>query len=70
MALDWSSSISDSNPAPLDSEDYIVSFELSQEQELKTFFAKYGFVVVRNVISENQVDQTVDEIWSCKEGKH
>jgi hypothetical protein len=39
------------------------SFEPDQEAEYLQFFAANGFVVVRNVLTPQQIAQTIDEIW-------
>lgn len=66
--MDWLKALSESYPAPVDSEDFVLSFDLSQRDELKAFYQKYGFVVVKNVVDENQINKTAEEIWSCKDG--
>ena len=38
--------------APKDSEGFITSFTLDQEEEYMAFFDHYGFVVVRDVITK------------------
>ncbi|EFC49277.1 hypothetical protein NAEGRDRAFT_78224 [Naegleria gruberi] len=56
---------------------YTFSFSLESileqnENELsviRSFFEQYGFVIIRNVISQEQIDKTIEEIWSIIEGK-
>eukprot|EP00761_Pharyngomonas_kirbyi_P003690 gb/GECH01003694.1/.p1 GENE.gb/GECH01003694.1/~~gb/GECH01003694.1/.p1 ORF type:complete len:387 (+),score=91.42 gb/GECH01003694.1/:1-1161(+) len=46
------------------SEDYEYrSFNIEQTQEIKQFFEKYGFVVVDNVLSSEECDASIDEVW-------
>jgi len=50
---------------PKDEEGFTQSFlPVGQEKELLEFWNKYGIVVIRDVISNQQVEKTVDEIWS------
>lgn len=47
---------------------YTLNFTMDQLDEIKAFFEKYGFVVVRNVLSEKQIEETIEEIWKIIEG--
>jgi len=47
-----------------DQEGFCKSFEISQEKEIKEFFQKYGIVVVKDVVDEEQIQRTIDEIWN------
>jgi len=49
---------------PLDNEGYCVSWPSNKEKEIKQFFSKYGFVVVRNVLTEQEVSNSVSDIWT------
>lgn len=42
--------------APKDEEGFILSFTLKQEEEYLDFFETYGFVVVKDILTE--VEQT------------
>lgn len=48
---------------PLDDEGYVQSFKLDQVEEYIEFFKKYGFVVVDNVVSSEDADATVSDVW-------
>ncbi|KAL0482534.1 hypothetical protein AKO1_002855 [Acrasis kona] len=48
---------------PKDKE-FCLSFDQKDVEGYKEFFDKYGFVVIRNVLTESEVDDTVDEIWN------
>lgn len=41
-------------------------FNQEQEEEIKDFFLRYGYVVVRNIISEEQIERTNDELWESE----
>jgi len=51
---------------PRDASDsrFILSFSTSQVAEYSQFFKDYGFVVINNVLSDEQVQATVNEIWN------
>jgi len=53
--------------APIDEEGYVQSFLADEEKELLDFFHKYGFVVVRNIISADQCEKTEDDLWRSDE---
>ncbi|CAF1005111.1 unnamed protein product [Adineta steineri] len=50
-------------PLPLDSDGFIISFNVEQQEEILTFFEKHGVVVVSNVLSDEQCQRSVDEVW-------
>lgn len=54
---------------PRDEEDprYIKSFTVDQDKEILDFFKTFGFVVVRNVLSKEDCQNTVDEMFSILE---
>ena len=49
--------------APRDSEGFTVSFDLEQEKEIHDFYDKYGFVVIKDVLSKEELKSTEDDIW-------
>eukprot|EP01087_Luapelamoeba_hula_P024522 TRINITY_DN9360_c0_g1_i1.p1 TRINITY_DN9360_c0_g1~~TRINITY_DN9360_c0_g1_i1.p1 ORF type:complete len:446 (+),score=103.34 TRINITY_DN9360_c0_g1_i1:16-1353(+) len=51
-------------PVAVDDEGFVQSFTLDQTEEFKAFFDKYGFVVVNGVISDQDCDASVEEIWN------
>ena len=51
-----------------ESDGYIKSFTVKDYKEYKAFFDKYGFVVIRDVISKDACEASIDEVWqSLKE---
>jgi len=48
---------------PLDSEGHCQSFTVDQPEEIESFFWKYGFVVVRDVLNAEEIQQTSNEIF-------
>jgi len=52
---------------PIDSEGYCKSFSLDEEQELLSFFDEFGFVVINNVLTKEEVEKTIIEIWDALE---
>lgn len=48
---------------PKDSEGFVQSFTSDQTEEITSFFFKYGFVVIRDVITEAEVESTVNDLW-------
>lgn len=55
---------------PRDSEGYVIAFDCNQVQEFLNFFDEFGFVVIKNVLNQNQINDTIDEIWTEIEGSH
>jgi hypothetical protein len=53
--------------APLDDEGFVQSFSIDQETEFLEFYNNYGFVVLKEIISSQQADKTIDEIWGNEE---
>lgn len=39
------------------------AFSLDQEAEYVAFFQKYGIVVIKNVISDEEADKSAKEVW-------
>lgn len=54
---------------PYDSDGYVESFLITQEDEIKEFFNQFGFVVVRDAITPQDCTDTIDEIWTMLEKK-
>ena len=52
---------------PKDKEGYCKSFSVNQEEEYRQFLDEYGFVVVDNVLSPEEVDETVKSVWDFLE---
>jgi len=48
---------------PRDEEGFIQSFGVDQEKEFVQFFKSYGFVVVNNILSPEDIEETVTEVW-------
>ena len=52
----------------LDQNGYIKTFDAVKDlKELKDFFSTYGFVVLRDVLSDEQCKKTLDEFWKSNE---
>src|SRR5437868_11484725 len=52
-----------------DEEGFAVSFDISQNEEILNFFDIYGFVVIKNVLDEEEIHDTIDEFYSSFENK-
>lgn len=57
---------------PRDSEGYVKSFIISsydcpEGEEAREFFQKYGFVVIANVFTPEQCEETISDIWNVIE---
>ena len=50
-------------PLPKDSDDFIVSFQVEQKEEMLAFFERHGVVVVANVLTDEECQRSVDEVW-------
>ncbi|CAF4004085.1 unnamed protein product, partial [Rotaria sp. Silwood1] len=52
-------------PAPLsiDADGFIVALNIDQEEEILKFFEKHGVVVVANVLTDEQCERSVDDVW-------
>lgn len=48
---------------PLDSDGYIISYEADDHNGIQQFFNCFGFVVVRDVLNQQECKATIDEIW-------
>ena len=52
---------------PVDDLGFTKSFTLEMKDEIKEFFEEYGFVVIKNIISEKELDKTAMEVWDLTE---
>ncbi|CAF1037290.1 unnamed protein product [Rotaria sordida] len=50
-------------PLPTDDDGFIVAFNIDQHDEILTFFEKHGVVVVANVLTEQECERSVDDVW-------
>ena len=48
---------------PMDADGFIVSFGVEQKEEMLAFFEKHGVVVVADVLSDEQCQRSIDEVW-------
>lgn len=48
---------------PKDEEGYVQAFTIEQEAEMLEFFKKYGIVVVKDILTEEECKRSEDEIW-------
>eukprot|EP01091_Cochliopodium_minus_P004263 TRINITY_DN1415_c0_g2_i1.p1 TRINITY_DN1415_c0_g2~~TRINITY_DN1415_c0_g2_i1.p1 ORF type:complete len:365 (-),score=100.75 TRINITY_DN1415_c0_g2_i1:483-1577(-) len=53
----------DEYPVEVDNEGYTKSFSLEELDKAKEFFDDFGFVVVNNVLTNEECELTIDEIW-------
>jgi len=49
---------------PIDKEGYIESFTSNQTEEIKNFFDEYGVVVIRDLLDQEEIERTKDEVWA------
>lgn len=49
---------------PIDGEGYIQAFSVEESKEINEFFEKFGFVVVRDVLTKEECDATIDDMWN------
>eukprot|EP01089_Gocevia_fonbrunei_P020695 TRINITY_DN7773_c0_g1_i1.p1 TRINITY_DN7773_c0_g1~~TRINITY_DN7773_c0_g1_i1.p1 ORF type:complete len:370 (+),score=80.55 TRINITY_DN7773_c0_g1_i1:124-1233(+) len=56
--------------APLDSEGYVESFNVEDEESWMTFFNKFGFVVIKEILSTEEIEKSIDDIWNLVESYH
>ena len=54
---------------PRDEQDprYVKSFNIDEEEQYKSFFTKYGFVVINNILSEEECKASIADIWTVLE---
>ncbi len=48
---------------PKDDDGFIKSFAFDSDKEILEFFDEYGFVVIKDVLSNEEIDGTIEEIW-------
>lgn len=50
---------------PLDQDGFAVSFDLEKSsiEDLSAFYNKFGFLIFRDVIDEDEINKTVDSLW-------
>jgi hypothetical protein len=53
---------------PLDAQGFVQSFALEDSEGSQAFFDEFGFVVVDNVLSKKECEDTINEIWALIEG--
>ena len=49
---------------PFDQAGFVVSFDLEETIALRTFFETFGFVIIRDVLNEEEVEKTMSEFHS------
>eukprot|EP01121_Diplochlamys_sp_Union-15-3_P010797 TRINITY_DN3068_c0_g1_i3.p1 TRINITY_DN3068_c0_g1~~TRINITY_DN3068_c0_g1_i3.p1 ORF type:complete len:158 (+),score=35.26 TRINITY_DN3068_c0_g1_i3:212-685(+) len=54
---------------PLDVEGYCLSFSLEQEKDYLQFFDEFGFVIINDILTPTEVEETVAEIWDYLESR-
>eukprot|EP01102_Stenamoeba_stenopodia_P009585 TRINITY_DN283_c0_g3_i3.p1 TRINITY_DN283_c0_g3~~TRINITY_DN283_c0_g3_i3.p1 ORF type:complete len:466 (+),score=101.83 TRINITY_DN283_c0_g3_i3:208-1605(+) len=54
--------------ALVDEEGYVQAFTVEQLSEIVEFWNKYGFVVINDVLSESQVNDSIEDIWRAMAG--
>jgi hypothetical protein len=47
--------------APVDSEGFVTSFDVADTLSISHFFDKFGFVIIHDVLSVDEVQDTIDE---------
>jgi hypothetical protein len=60
-------------PRDLDDERYLISFDAEKsltDGDAAYFFEEYGFVVIRNVFTNDECENTKDAMWSIIEKSH
>ncbi|CAF1600186.1 unnamed protein product [Rotaria sp. Silwood1] len=50
-------------PLPIDDDGFIIAFDIEQHDEILTFFEKHGVVVIANVLTEQECERSVDDVW-------
>ena len=48
---------------PVDADGFIVSFRVEQQEEMLAFFEKHGAVVVADVLSDEECQRSIEEVW-------
>jgi ectoine hydroxylase-related dioxygenase (phytanoyl-CoA dioxygenase family) len=54
----------------VESDGYMKSFTIEERQGYKNFFDAYGFVVIRDVISESDCETSIGEVWESLQEKN
>lgn len=49
--------------APLDDEGFVASFSLEESSKIREFFDEFGFVVIRDILTEPQANDLISGIW-------
>ncbi|CAF1274188.1 unnamed protein product [Didymodactylos carnosus] len=49
---------------PIDSDGFIVAFTIEQQEEILKFFERHGVVVVSNVLTNEQCERSIDDVWT------
>jgi hypothetical protein len=58
------SGLRDVGRVPVDTEGFVVSFDAdTQSHEIREFFDKYGFVCIRNVLNDAEIDDTLEAFF-------
>ena len=52
---------------PRDDKGYVKSFTYDQKNEILDFLNKYGVVVIREILTHDRVNETIDSIWNHDE---
>jgi hypothetical protein len=51
---------------PTDQDGYVISFDSKESDQIKAFFDEFGFVVIRDVLTKEEVEQSIQEIWDVE----
>ncbi len=51
---------------PVDADGYIISYDANDYSGIQQFFDVFGFVVVRDVLNQQECQATIDEIWETQ----
>ena len=52
---------------PVDEDGYVEGFEYNDEKGLSEFFDKYGVVVIKNLLTPDEIERTQNEIYDYVE---
>ena len=55
---------------PLDDDKYVKSFTVDQKEQYKQFFDEYGVVVIRDILTKEECEKSVEEVWDFLERHH
>jgi len=66
MEEDFISLLPDS--IPTDDDGFVQSFEVNDAPGAQNFFDTYGFVVIRNVLTDKEIEMTLDEFFDLHSG--